>query len=142
MRRSPGHYHGGPRLIMVEVEGAKQLRRTLKEAGGDLKDLKAANKGAAEIAANAAAELAPVRSGALAKSVRAAGTQTAGIIRAGNNRKTAAGVPYGGVIHWGHPARGIKANTFVTDAAQQTESVWVNLYIDKMNETIQQIEGK
>lgn len=127
---------------MVRVEGAAMLRRTLKKAGSDLKDLKAANRAAAGVVAPAAAANAPKLTGALAASVRVGATNSAGVVRAGNNRRTAAGVPYGGVIHWGWPQRGIRANTFITDAAQATESVWVALYIEQMNEAVRNVKGK
>lgn len=127
---------------MAYVEGARQLRRTLKQAGADMADLKAINRHAAAVVLPVAASNAPVRTGALAKSVRVGATASAGVVRAGNNRKTAAGVPYGGVIHWGWPARGIRANTFITDAARATEPVWVELYVREMNDAIQKVKGK
>lgn len=128
--------------MSVQIEGARRLRSTLKKAGGDLKLLKDVNKAAANVVLPVAAARAPKLTGALAASVRVGATQSAGIIRAGNNRKTKAGVPYGGVIHWGWPARGIRARTFITDAAQATEPVWVALYISKMDEAVRSVKGK
>lgn len=105
----------------------------------DFKDL---NRSAANVVLPVAKSLAPVRTGRLAASVRTGATMSAGIVRAGNNRKSAAGVPYGGVIHWGWPARGIRANTFVLDAAKLTEPAWVELYFRRMSDIIQKVEGK
>lgn len=128
--------------MAVQVEGAARLRRTLRQAGGDLSDLKAANRAAAGTVSTAAAAAAPRRTGRLAASVRASGTNSAGVVRAGNNRKTVSGVPYAGVIHWGWPARGISANTFLTDAAQATEPVWVPAYEAALMAAIQKVRGK
>ncbi|WP_199184228.1 hypothetical protein [Cryobacterium sp. Y62] len=114
------------------------LRATLKRAGVDLGDLKAVHKQAAQIAAYASASRAPVVSGLLRRSIRAAGTRTAGIIRAGNNTR----VPYAGVIHWGWKARGIPANPFLTNGAQSSESTWIRVYETYVDTTINQIQGK
>lgn len=122
---------------LVEVEGARQLRRTLRQAGDDLGDLKDANKRAAEIAAAGALRNAPRRSGALAGDIRAAGTKTAGVVRAGRKR-----LPYAGPIHWGWPARGIEAQPYLTEGAQQTESVWVPMYEKELDEALAKVKGK
>lgn len=122
---------------LVEVEGARQLRRTLRQAGDDLEDLKDANKQAAEIAATGARRAAPVLSGALSGDIRAAGTKTAGVVRAGRKR-----LPYAGPIHWGWPARGIAAQPYLTEGAQQTETVWVPLYEEELDKALAKVKGK
>ncbi len=125
----------------VKIEGARQLRRTLKDAGDDLNDLKEVNRAAAEIAANRAKTWAPRKSGRLAGTVRSSGTKTAGIVRAGNNRKTASGVPYANPIHWGWPSRNIKANPFLSYSAQATEPRWLKLYENYIEKTLSKIRG-
>ena len=55
----------------VHVEGLRQLRKSLRQAGDDMQDLKAANKQAAEIVAARARSLAPSRTGALREIGRA-----------------------------------------------------------------------
>ena len=122
---------------MVEVEGARQLRKTLRAAGDDLEDLKAANQQAASIAATAAKAAAPRVSGTLAGDIRASGTKTAGIVRAGRKK-----IPYAGPIHWGWPARGIEAQPYMTEGAQRTESIWVPLYQELMDDAIKKVKGK
>lgn len=122
---------------LVEVEGARQLRRTLRQAGDDLEDLKDANKQAAEVAATGARRNVPVESGALAGDIRAAGTKTAGVVRAGRKR-----LPYAGPIHWGWPARGIAAQPYLTEGAQQTETVWVPLYEQELDKALAKVKGK
>lgn len=125
----------------VKIDGARQLRRTLKDAGDDLNDLKEVNRAAAAIAANRAKTWAPKVSGRLAGTVRSSGTKTAGIVRAGNNRKTASGVPYANPIHWGWPARNIKANPFLSYSAQATEPRWLRLYENYIDKTLSKIRG-
>lgn len=89
--------------IGIEVEGARELRRHLariknKELN---KQLKTANKEAAEPVADKAKQLAPVRSGRLARSIKSAATLREGRVKAGS----AARVPYAGPIHFGWPSR-------------------------------------
>jgi hypothetical protein len=123
---------------MLEVEGGRMLRSTLKKAGVDLGDLKAVHRQAAQIAAYAAAPLVPVRSGKLRRTIRAAGTKTAGIVRAGNNTR----VPYAGLIHWGWKSRGIKPRPFLAAGAHASESTWLRVYDRYMTTTLAQIKGK
>ena len=73
----------GSRDAGIKVEGQRELKKTLRAAGDDLEDLKAAHKAAAEIAAGGSRPLAPVRSGDLAGTIRAGGTKTSAVIRAG-----------------------------------------------------------
>jgi hypothetical protein len=120
-----------------EVEGAAQLRRTLKKAGVDMKQLAAANREAAQTVAAAARPTTPVRLGNLAKSVRAGATQKAGIVRAGRGS-----LPYAGPIHWGWPARGIKPHPWIADAAKATEPQWVSDYIEHVDRVLDQVRGK
>lgn len=121
---------------VVQVDGVRELRRTLRQAGDDLADMKAANQAAADIAAAAAKSRAPRRSGALAGDIRASGTKTAGIVRAGRAR-----LPYAGPIHWGWPAHNITANPYLTDAAQATEPVWVPLYMKHIEQQLDKVKG-
>lgn len=120
-----------------EVIGGRELRKTLRAAGDDLTDLKAAHKKAAEIAAARIASRAPVVTGRLAATIRAAGTKTAGIIRVGNNTR----VPYAGPIHWGWGRRNIKANPFASDGAKDSEPQWLPVYEAYIDEKISHIKG-
>lgn len=128
----------------VEVEGARELRRTLRQAAGKegLADLRAANRSAANLVAGAAKASAPVLDGYLQRSVRAAATPSAGIIRAGNNRRDAAGVRYAGLTHWGWGRRGIRQRPFISNAAQATEPAWLPIYIADMQAAIAKVRGK
>lgn len=119
-----------------EVEGGRAFRKSLRDAGDDLSDLKAAHRAAADIAARASADLAPVRTGRLKQTVRASGTKTAGIIRAGKKR-----VPYAGPIHWGWEKRGIRANPFLSNGARDSEGRWIPIYEHYRDEAIAKIKG-
>jgi len=138
---------------VVEVQGARQLRRTLKAAGEDLADLKAAHKQASTIALGGISPLVPVRSGRLAATLRAAGTNTAGIVRAGKKA-----VPYAGMVQWGRkrwpsmistpkdPYKQVnsfvKPRLFMTDGAKATEPEWVAVYEAALDRAMNQIKGK
>lgn len=120
----------------VRVIGGRRLRKTLKAAGVDLRELSAINKKAASVVAGSARGSAPARSGRLASSIRPGATQRAGVVRAGR-----ASLPYAGVIHWGWPQRNIAAQPFLSEAAQSTESTWSELYWDELQRLIDSIEG-
>lgn len=121
----------------VEVEGLKELRRTLKKAGGDVNDLKLANRHAAESIKPIAAGLAPKVSGRLVGTLRVGATQKAGLLRSG--RKL---VPYAGPIHWGWPARGIRPHPYMTAAATNNEHIWMKAYLDEVDRAIKKVKGK
>jgi hypothetical protein len=133
---------------MVEVEGARQLRATLKQAGEDLGQLKEANAAAARIAANASADLAPRRTGRLQATIRASGTNTAGIVRAGTKR-----APYAQAVHWGRvfwpnarsPRRARSKTTaqpFISKGARGSEGQWLPLYEKQLETIIEKVKGK
>lgn len=100
----------------LEVDGARQLRRALKDAGLSVQDLKDAHATIAQDVARVSDAKAPRRTGALASSVRPAGTASASIVRAGR-----ASLPYAGPIHWGWPARNITAQPWIAETAEDRE---------------------
>jgi hypothetical protein len=120
----------------VQVRGSKELRKTLKAAGDDLSELKDVHEAVGALVARVAKSLAPVRSGQLAGSVRAARLAGGVSVRAGSAR-----VPYSNPIHWGWPKRNIAANPFISNAALQTEPQWVALYEAELEKIIQKVEG-
>lgn len=117
----------------LQVEGARELRRALKAAGVGIQDLKDANRQVADVVLAAADP--PHRTGRLAGSERAAGTQAAAIVRAGGAR-----TPYAGPIHWGWPARNIVANPWITRAAESTEARWMAEYQQHIDTIIRAVE--
>lgn len=120
----------------IEVEGARQLRASLKRAGLDVQDLKNAHRAVAELVKDRAAPKAPRRTGALARSLRAAGTQREAIVRAGGAR-----VPYANPIHWGWPRRHIAAQRFISDAVLANEDPALDIYLHALESIIDKIEG-
>lgn len=121
---------------VVRVDGARELRRTLKAAGDDLTDLKAVNATIARYVALRAAAMSPRRSGRLAGSVRGNQAKTMAAVRAGGAR-----VPYAGVIHWGWPRHHIAANPFLVDAAHITEPTWTRYYLREIERIIGKVHG-
>lgn len=132
----------------VRIEGAARLRRTLKQAGVDMAELRSANREAARSILPIAIGMAPVgtpppahwnvpQPGRLKASMRVAATNRAGIVRAG--RKS---IPYAGVIHWGWPQRGIRARPWIMTTAQDNEHVWTSVYMDHVDDVLKQIKGK
>jgi hypothetical protein len=108
---------------VVQVQGARELRKALKQVEGGLEDLKATHERIAQVVTPVGRREAPRRSGRMAGSVRGSGTKTQAVVRAGGAR-----LPYGGPIHWGWPKRHIKAQPFLTDAGKQTEPTWTRIY--------------
>ena len=102
-----------------------------------MKKMTAINRRAASVVAAAAGPAAPKLTGLLSASVRPGATQRAGIVRAGKKA-----IPYAGPIHWGWPARGIRAQPFISDAAVATEESWVPLYEKHMRDIIKEVKGK
>lgn len=120
----------------VRVEGLDNLVRTLKRAGVDISELKDAHARAGEIVAGEAAAIAPRRSGALAGTIRAARQVRRAQVVAGR-----ASVPYAAPIHWGWPARNIVAQPFLSDAAQSTETRWVDQYRKDVETALSNVRG-
>ena len=108
----------------------------MKRAGADIDELKDAHTRAAQIVATYAAQIAPRRSGRLAGSIRTAKQVKRARVVAGR-----ASVPYAAPIHWGWPSRNIAAQPFMSDAAQATESEWVNAYMADVQKALDKVKG-
>ena len=124
---------GGP---VVRVDGARELRRTLKAAGDDLSDLTKVNATVARYVAMRGAAMAPHKSGRLAGSIRGNNAKASAIVRGGGAR-----VPYAGVIHWGWPAHHITGRPFLVDAAHTTEPTWTRYYLAEVERIVSHIHG-
>ena len=123
--------------MTYQVDGARKLRASLKAAGVSIADLKAVNAAVAQTVHRAAHPNAPVgETHRLADSERASGTQAAAVVRAGR-----ASVPYAGPIHWGWPARNIVAQPWIQQAAERTETTWLDQYLGAMEAVISHVEG-
>ena len=121
--------------VNIEIVGADRLTATLDAAADDLGDFQNPARAAASIAAATARGIAPVRTGQLRGSIRAASSKRVGIIQAGS------GLRYARPVHWGSPARGIPARPFLSQGAQASEAVWVRGYEEHVNNTLKKVRG-
>ena len=116
----------------LQIRGLTRFRSTLKKAGADMADLKAANVKAADTVVTRARAIGPQRSGRLVGSVMPA--KTVGRARVRSN------LVYAPVIHWGWPKRNIKPQPFVLDAAIETRPEWMAAYeadLQRISNTVQ-----
>ena len=124
-------------MAVMYVQGARQLRASLRRSQVRASQMTAVNRAAASVVVGAARGPAPRRTGRLAASVRTAGTTpTRAVISAGR-----ASVPYAAPIHWGWPARDIPAQPWLSLAAQATEPRWITEYYDHMESLIASVRG-
>jgi hypothetical protein len=123
--------------VTVEVQGAKELRRTMKAAGADMTDFGEANATAGRIVAAEAPVWIHAHTGSLGASVRAGTAKTSATVRAGGAK-----VPYAGVVEWGWPAKHIAPHPFLTTAAKSTEATWVDAYLARLEAIVAKIHGK
>lgn len=120
----------------IRIAGLDNLIRTMRRASVEIAELKDAHAHAGEIVAREAERRAPRRTGRLASSVRASRQARRAQVLAGR-----ASVPYAPPIHWGWPARGIAANPFVSEAAQDTEPEWVPVYLADVQAALDRVRG-
>jgi hypothetical protein len=119
----------------VEAEGMRELRKKLRRMDNGMDNLKGLHLDLAEIVANRAEALAPVRTGRLKQSIRPSGTQTAGRVRAGYKR-----VPWTGPVHFGWATRPdaakgwrggpIHPNPFLYDALDERHNQVFKTYFE------------
>ena len=99
-------------MATVEVKNLNKVLRQMKKLGVEARDLKDAfQRIGAKVTADATSG-APVRSGALSRSVRQSRRQNSVYIRAGGKRTY-----YAPFVHWG--TKDIKRNRFMTRAAER-----------------------
>jgi len=126
-----------PLDVTFRIEGLAKLQRELKQAGEDTQDLKTAGRTAAKIVMAEAKRTAPVRTGALKRSIRTSVTQKNVGILGGK----AIVVPYAEPIHWGWPKRGIRANPWISRAAVMTQPQWLPGYIAEIDKATAKVKG-
>ena len=127
----------------LRLDGARELRASLKRAERGVQDLKDANLEAAEVVAARARQTAPVGPAPvhIKDTIRAAGTQSAAIVRVGRAK-----APYGKPLHWGHKTAGltphkIAAQPWVYEAAKDTTSRWLPKYLQHLQTIVNSVEG-
>lgn len=118
----------------VRVDGLRKLRRDLRQLPEGTADLKQANQRAGQLVVQAARP--PRRSGKLSGAGRASRAVGRVSVLWGG-----AAVPYAGPIHWGWPSHNIAPQPFVVEAAQRTEPVWLEAYLEDVDKLLQPIYG-
>ena len=111
-----------------EIEGLREVQKALKQLGdATKKEMKSTHLKAAEIVVGASKRFVPIKTGALAQSIRPAAVMSGGRVKVGS-----ASVPYAGPIHFGWPARSIKPQPFVYDALDTRRGEVSRLYEKRM----------
>ena len=114
----------------VKVDGARQIRKALKAAQADMKDLTSVHRDVGAVVVQAINP--PRRTSDLAGSLKSAPTRT--------KARVSSRLPYAAPVHWGVPARSLAPNPFISAAAVSTESTWVDLYRKRMDELMGSVE--
>lgn len=129
-----------PDKVSARVNGAAQLRRTLRKAGADMSDMRQVHKRVGGVilpAARAATPVGPEVKGHIKSTVRVLASQASTTIRAGSKR-----LAYGPRLHWGWLKRGQHPNMWITRAARSTEPRWTQVYFEGISNIINKIKGK
>lgn len=107
-----------------EIEGLREVQKALnKFSDATRKEMQSTHLQAAEIVVGASKRFVPIKTGALAQSIRAAAVMSGGRVKVGS-----ASVPYAGPIHFGWPARRIKPQAFIYDALDTRRGEVSRLY--------------
>lgn len=109
----------GEGAARVRVEGLGKTLRALSKAGADAQDMKDLMHEIGMMVVRASNP--PTISGKLSNSMRAGRGKTKAVVRAGGAR-----IPYGGVIHFGWPARNIAPNPFFQRALMVQRGAVIN----------------
>ena len=120
----------------VRVQGFNKAVRAVRDIGVPASEVKQAGKDSAQVVANEARMLVPVRTGRLRDSIRLSSTLRSVKITAGNNRTTRSGIPYANPIHWGWFRRNIKPQPFFVRALGLTRDQVYNNYYKQLNNLI------
>lgn len=111
-----------------EIEGLREVQKALnKFSNATRKEMQSTHLKAAEIVVVASKRFVPIKTGALAQSIRPAAVMSGGRVKVGS-----ASVPYAGPIHFGWPARRIKPQPFVYDALDTRRGEVSRLYEKRM----------
>lgn len=125
----------------VRIEGMQELRKKIRGITNDLdRDgakgaLAGLNLAAAKVVEGKATAIVPRRTGRLASTLRAAGTQRQARVRAGYRRQ---GFNYAGPIHFGWYAQGIRPQPFLYDALDARRNQVLDVYDNGIDRLIKQ----
>ena len=135
------------RGTVVQIEGARELRRQLRKAEADLSDLKDLHRKIGEIVFYAARPNSPKgkrkppasRNRRLHQTLRYYPTRTSVRVMAGSKV-----VPYAMAIHWGRKVFPSQKSTYqhwIRQAAEKTEPEWTALFQAEIQKILDKIEG-
>lgn len=119
----------------VNVPGLAKLVRTMRKAGIDMSDLKAANQAAGSIVSAGGRQSAPRRTGALAASIRPSKTARKAVVRAGGGR-----IRYARFQEFGSSKN--EATHFLYGSAERTQPEWVPEYERELSRIMARIQGE
>lgn len=117
--------------VRVEIKGLQQLTRSLRRAGVQIKDMKAANATTGNVVVQAARPITPHATGALAASIRPAQRQSGVIVRAGGGA-----VRYARYVEYG--TRKMGARSYLVRAAHDTQDRWLGVYEQELQRLMDQ----
>jgi hypothetical protein len=118
------------------VDRRTGLARTLRKAGADLADMKAANERVGAIVAGEARRLAPVATGRLQRSIKPTRTASKVQVRAGR----LGAYPY--VQEYGSPAKHIRARAFMRGALAERGDDAAEQYLREMDRIVGTVRGE
>ena len=121
----------GQPAITVKVIGARELRRALKAAEADMKDLTSVHRDVGQVVMSA--QQPPRRTGKLAASLKSSPTTT--------KARVSSTLPYAAPVHWGVPSRNLAPNPWISRAAQSTEQTWTDLYQKRIQALMNDVQA-
>jgi HK97 gp10 family phage protein len=117
--------------VQVKIKGLSQLTRSLRKAGVQINDMKAANAKTGSVVVQAARPITPHATGALAGSIRPAQRQSGVIVRAGGGA-----VRYARYVEYG--TRKMGARSYLIRAANDSQPRWLDVYAVELQRLMDQ----
>lgn len=125
-------------MAQVRVIGLPRFLRTLRAAGVEIEDQKAAMTAVASTVAVAISAAAPKRSGRLSSSVRGSKSKGRASVRVGTTARTKL---YVGPIHYGWPGHGIEPNPFAERTLQRLEPTIAAVLERELQAALDKVKG-
>lgn len=122
--------------ISIDIEGLRDLQKRIRETGDKSlgRELRQVNREAADIVKEDASPRVPVRTGRLRSTLKSKPEQRRASVRLGGPR-----APYAPVIHWGWPARGIRARPVVWEALGRRKREIIEKYREGLSRLAKKI---
>jgi HK97 gp10 family phage protein len=113
------------------VTGLRETIRSLEKFGVDVADLKEVFTAIGLMVASDARRLAPIKTGVLASTIKPSKTKNKAAVRAGSKKAS-----YAGMIQYGWPKRGIKAQPFLTTAIDSNKNKAISMMEEGLDDVI------